>query len=1214
MCLNVIVECDKIERHEKKEVGELKERIQQLAQGIVQVEVPDLTFFPENLNKDVPVGAVISLEVMVKSRNKIPFKGFFYSTDERVKVCTPNAAGMTGSVSLEISTKTCEIRDVIAGSIWMVSNAGEKQLPFQFTVTGSDSFESWPKTLPDFAEYARTNSKKALRIFQSPHFVRMPFMEDPGIAAIYDGVRAGAREEQALEAFLVACRAKSAVTFSVDKIRETVELEVDENGRGELHLFTNTWGNVKIRVFTDMEWLKADKSVLTEADFTENESVIPYRIVSKSLHSGKNIGEILLRSDNQSISVFVQVNRKSKDSQQPRGKMPKEMTANLYQMLLEYLNGSYEEEVIRATMERTIENAAKKYPGEIGLHLLRGWLLVEAGKRKDARAIFDWCRDTIAQKRSEIPVVYCIFLYLDSRARNDQTVTETANKIIHKYYEAVPSRWIALLELMAVNKDHVTDEEMLEFLEEVHEAYGSSPFVYALAARIYRRNPALIGGNTMFPILVFHYMIKYDCCPDLLIERFLRQMAMVRSGSSLQLTLLQKLYQKKKNDQVLAAICSQLVRQGKTGEKYSHWYEEGIRREIHLTSLNDYYLASLQINENSSLPIDILLYYSYKNDLDDRTRQSLYSYILANYAPDSEMYRAYENQMNQFAISQLLSGTINAGLVRLYENVLSPGLVDRRLSRVLPDLLFSRQITTSLPYAVKLVVRYPQLRQEWSVQLENGVACVPVYTDNAAILFEDKYGNRYADPSCRSEQLMYQPELVEACRRQSPNQLMLLLEETCLLYHKPIQDDRMYEQVRQLLLNGELTSSYRHLLVCRMIDYCYACSQKTRRKEEPLSPAMEEEATQWLLSLDLQTVSGEMRTRVIELYIMRGCMKEAFLAVRQYGYSRIRLPLLLKMTVRYITESVYEYDEFMIHLGLFLLHKKQWNEVLLSYMSQYFNGTTDTMLQLLLLTQETKTENGDLSERVVAQMMFTGNWTRLNEAFAIYRQNGQVTELIQNAYFVLKCHEYLQGKEPMTRENIRVVEASVMKDTDNRLPKCYTFALLQYYSTLTVLEDKQKYLCERLVYGLCAKEIYLGCFHALGRHIEMPHQMEGKVIAQRIGLSGGQVWMEGTLYPQNRPVSEQLREIYPGIYTAAFFLFTGETMELTLYHDDGVGTVQGDSVTLSAGSCYARKDSLYDQLCRLIVLNQDGELEELKRHCAQTERQKRVVTDLFTLM
>ena len=94
----------------------------------------------------------------------------------------------------------------------------------------------------------------------------------------------------------------------------------------------------------------------------------------------------------------------------------------------------------------------------------------------------------------------------------------------------------------------------------------------------------------------------------------------------------------------------------------------------------------------------------------------------------------------------------------------------------------------------------------------------------------------------------------------------------------------------------------------------------------------------------------------------------------------------------------------------------------------------------------------------------------------------------------------------------------------------------------------------------------------------------------------------------------ELKQVYPGIYTGAFFLFTDESVELTLYQGDPMGAKECDRLTLHAGNCYIRKDSVYDRICRSIALFEDGNYEELKRHSAQAERERRVTQDLFSLM
>mgnify|MGYP003282023018 CR=1 FL=1 len=82
----------------------MKERIEQLAAGEVLVKKPELDFSPAYLEGRVEAGTVQNKELVIRVRNRVPFKGFFYSTNERVKIETKQAAGQSAAVLFEINT------------------------------------------------------------------------------------------------------------------------------------------------------------------------------------------------------------------------------------------------------------------------------------------------------------------------------------------------------------------------------------------------------------------------------------------------------------------------------------------------------------------------------------------------------------------------------------------------------------------------------------------------------------------------------------------------------------------------------------------------------------------------------------------------------------------------------------------------------------------------------------------------------------------------------------------------------------------------------------------------------------------------------------------------------------------------------------------------------------------------------------------------------
>ena len=102
----------------------MKERIEQLAAGEVLVKKPELDFSPAYLEGRVEAGTVQNKELVIRVRNRVPFKGFFYSTNERVKIETKQAAGQSAAVLFEINTIDLKAGDEITGAVVVVGNAG----------------------------------------------------------------------------------------------------------------------------------------------------------------------------------------------------------------------------------------------------------------------------------------------------------------------------------------------------------------------------------------------------------------------------------------------------------------------------------------------------------------------------------------------------------------------------------------------------------------------------------------------------------------------------------------------------------------------------------------------------------------------------------------------------------------------------------------------------------------------------------------------------------------------------------------------------------------------------------------------------------------------------------------------------------------------------------------------------------------------------------
>ena len=79
--------------------------------------------------------------------------------------------------------------------------------------------------------------------------------------------------------------------------------------------------------------------------------------------------------------------------------------------------------------------------------------------------------------------------------------------------------------------------------------------------------------------------------------------------------ILKLLYESNPTDDVLQAICTQLIRGDKIGSKYFEWYEKGVQKGFSVTRLYESYIISAADKADITIPIPVLMYFSYDNNL-----------------------------------------------------------------------------------------------------------------------------------------------------------------------------------------------------------------------------------------------------------------------------------------------------------------------------------------------------------------------------------------------------------------------------------------------------------------------------------------------------------------------------------------------------------------------------------------------------------------------
>ena len=186
----------------------MKERINKLARGIVDLACPELRLSDTAFHGMVCAGETLKLDLTLTSENGILLKGLIYSDSPYVTIQKNTFLGLRTRISALVDARALEDGDHIEGGLCIVSNGGETRIPFAFEVRSYASAEVIPglRTPEDFVKLYQTNGGAALRVFEYDDFVRAPFMNDARFRALYDVLRKGPDRVHALEAFLYAIR------------------------------------------------------------------------------------------------------------------------------------------------------------------------------------------------------------------------------------------------------------------------------------------------------------------------------------------------------------------------------------------------------------------------------------------------------------------------------------------------------------------------------------------------------------------------------------------------------------------------------------------------------------------------------------------------------------------------------------------------------------------------------------------------------------------------------------------------------------------------------------------------------------------------------------------------------------------------------------------------------------------------------------------------
>ncbi len=1133
----------------------MKEQINRYARGAFEYEPIAAVTEPQSISDAVWKNREYSGSFRISEIKGREIKGLVYSTNNRVIAKTDRFFGEKAVIAYTVNSEGIEAGDRITGAFVLVSNGGEIEIPYEFEVAsgGYDSDNGEVKNLFQFASLAQNNVVQALKIFGTPDFNDVFLKGDLSLIKLRNELMVGADIKTALEEFLIAIHKKSEVHLSLSQDEIAIQYP-DDDMTMSVTVSKNVWGRVILSVETDCDFIETDKNMLTEENFAGGKLDYRFFIRKNKIHAGKNIGRLVFSTPFEKKELIVRIDNSSESEGKLIGRFEKHSIAGLMRAYMDFRLHRISAADWISRSKDAVGELLKNDEDNPYCCLLMSQLLITDKKMNEAKYYLDCARDEAVAERENRQMLYCYYLYVSTLYNRDRTYALETAQTVRDIYERDNNDWRVLWILLYLDVEMSKNKSLkLLRIKEQFNRGMRSPVLFLEACLILNEQPLLLRVLNEFEI----HVLLYGCKEGIIEEKLLKQAAGLAYNADcrqrLLYTLLTKLYDISQDNDVLEAICGILIRGGMTGEKYLKWYERGIKKDIRVTKLYEYYLASRRRDDLSSLPKMVLLYFSYNNELERGVKAYLYANLIRNRDDCQQIYSGYALQMDEFVRDELARGTADENTGIVLNEFLKKDMIGQNNAATAADVFFTYKVTCKMSSIRNVIIGHKELRGYEKYALSGGTAYVRIFTEEPCICFEDNNGRIYKDTvEYKLERVYSNDAFIRLIMPYCEDELMPALyfcEKSSAYKDNSLETIRMYGKMAQ---RAEITEEYRNKLTALIIDYYF-----DNYEGEDLEKMLDAQQEAGIFTSE--KLDEAQLVKYIEALIIHGKYDAAYAYIDKVRCERLNPKRVLRLCDYYIrkgieSDELFKPDTFLIGLAYYAFSKGKYSEYTLKFLNIHYNGAAADMHKLWKTAKEQGIDVFELEERLICQMLFCRcSCEDMADVFSHYGGNG-AGERIVEAYLAYNAYMYFVKSEKVSDELFGFIEDRLRTEKDVIL--VCRLALLKFYSETADLTENRATMAQKLVEELSRKGCMFSCFSYFSRYFALPYRILDKTAVEYKTDPEHRVVIHYAVGKETEYIAMDMKNMYEGIFVKSFVLFYGDKIRyyITEESDEGEKT------------------------------------------------------------
>lgn len=1181
----------------------VRARIGQIAAGRFNGTKPILAFSDETIDLSVIEGRCEAGSFVIESTNQIKICGIVYSTNPRMECLNPHFEGEKVRIRYQFNSKGLTEGDACEGKFVIVCNQIEYSLSFCARITRlyAEASTGAVKSLDDFTRLAASNWDEAYHLFYNRNFLNTIPYDNVYERLTYEGFACARPSGQNMEEFLIGVNKKKPVSISVDKSEE-IFMASKEPQSGCFTITKDNWGYTEIRLRTDCEFIKLSKPVLTHDDFIGKTYLYEYIIDASAMHAGRNFGRIYIDGVYQSFTIDITAGVRDDDGSISGIDVTKDIKECMVGIMELYTGFRLKRIVTGVWANETISilnHLHALIPDEHMYELMKAQAFIINRQRQEAKWILDDFKHTNPDKKAPI---WGYYLYLMTLLEREPSYIDNMTHEVELIFYENPDSVLLFWVLLFLRNQYFDDNAgKLKDIKYWVLRGCSSPYLYIEAYYLISQDPYLIKELSVFELRILSWAVKKKALTKELAGAIFEAVDLAGGFDNRVYELLTAAYEICPEAEYVGIICSYLIKGHKNDTCFHKWFELGIENKLRLTGLYESYLITMDDRQISPVPKIIQMYFSYDNKLPYRKLAVLYNNIIAAKETEPEVYHKYRKAMGRFAMDQAQLRHIDDNLAVLYEDMLELGFINEELSAAFSDIIYTHKLIVFDKRIVRAIIYQNEMKEPQIVPVTDQCAYFELFSNDYVILFEDSRGYRYVKSiSYRLQRLMDAEKYLDRCISLSPDRPQYIVS-----HFKNVRDYSDFTKgdlklFKPVFYSESFSDSYKAVMGYRILKYC-----QLHDYEDYVRP--------FLQSIDFDILQKDARKYLIDMLVSNRLYEKAYDMAMEYGIDMLAAASQVVLCENALKVQHVD-DDFMVQLAISAFKTGKYSDLVLKYLCENYTGPTDELINLWHAADKFSISSMKLDERILEQGIYMQiEPEKISDIFLEYYKRAGNEKLIL-AYISLVAHGYLHSGGCKADFIFDIIEKRFIGN--RTLNDACQLALLKHFAEKTDITQAELEIEDTLLKYYIYNNMYFDFFARLDYRLLKKYFIYDKAFLQYESTPGTHVVLHYSRDEDGEEFnSEDMVEMYDGIYVKAFVIFFGELIRyyITEEHDNSIEVKESNRLTCN--NIPGDNDhSRYNLINEMIISDTLSDETTLKSNIDEYKRLDAATKQLFKLI